>query len=194
VGSCLPCFDGDPVFFSLLQGNTHEPEHSFVTIVVQDFPRSEQHYQHKRVILIIALYDADGPAIEIADFAPRFKRLDRIFRSMMMVGHVRLVIDHPRIRLWLRPTYNYGTEWPQVPRGSNHIGYVVPQLTRSCTTGTPITCRVDEDFFVLEEPLAMMVGVDDSLPSPIDDTSREFCRRTLDCWLDWARYLVVPFE
>jgi hypothetical protein len=96
VESCLPCFDGDPVFCSLLQGNTHEPERSFFDNVVQDFPRSEQHYQHNRAILIITLYDADGAAIEIADSAPWFKRLGRVFRPMMMVRHVRLVIDHHR--------------------------------------------------------------------------------------------------
>ncbi len=194
VWSCLPRFDGDPVFCSLLQGNTGEPEHGFFDVVVQNFARGEQHYLHNTAILITTLYDADGAALEIADFAPRFKRLDRVFRPMMMVRHVRPVIGHPRVTLRLRPAYDYGADRPQVTRGSNHIRYIAPQLTLRCTTDAPITYLIDEVPFVLEESLTMMLGADESLTSPINETSREFFKRTLDYWREWARYLAVPFE
>ena len=194
VWSCFPRFDGDPIFCSLLNGGGKDPGFGFFDIPIENFARSEQHYLHNSAILVTTLYDKDGAALEIADFAPRFKRLDRLFRPMTMVRHVRPVIGHPRITIRLRPAFDYGADRPQWTRGSNHIRYVAPRVTLRCTTDAPITYVVEEVPFVLEEPFTMMLGADESLTSSIDATSREFFKRTLEYWREWARYLAVPFE
>ncbi|MEX2450409.1 MAG: glycoside hydrolase family 15 protein [Rhodospirillales bacterium] len=197
VWACFPRFDGDPMFCSLLQNWTPEQEakaHGFFDIVVNNFARSEQHYLHNSAILITTLYDTDGAAIEITDFAPRFKRNDRIFRPMLMVRHVRPVIGHPRIQIRLRPSHAYGAERLERTRGSNHIRYVAPHITLRCTTDAPISYVMNEVPFILEEPYTMLIGADESLQSGIDQTGHEFFRRTLDYWQDWARYLAIPFE
>ncbi|MEQ8196366.1 MAG: glycoside hydrolase family 15 protein [Rhodospirillales bacterium] len=197
VWSCFPRFDGDPMFCSLLQNRTPEQEakaHGFFDIVVNNFARAEQHYLHNSAILITTLYDTDGAAIEITDFAPRYKQNDRVFRPMLMVRHVRPVIGHPRIQVRLRPSHAYGAECPERTRGSNHIRYVAPHITLRCTTDAPISFVMNEVPFILEEPFTMLLGADESLQGGIDQTGHEFFRRTLDYWQDWARYLAIPFE
>jgi GH15 family glucan-1,4-alpha-glucosidase len=200
VWCCLPRFDGDPVFCSLLNDHSDDedkPDESamgFFDVAVDGFVRSEQHYLQNSAILITTLYDKDDAALEIADFAPRFRRLDRIFRPMMLVRHVRPVAGHPRVRVRLRPARGYGSERPQRTRGSNHIRYVFPDLAYRCTTDAPVTYVMNEIPFVLEEPFTVVFGADESLATSIDETSRQFFGRTLEYWREWSRYLAVPFE
>ena len=196
VWACFPRFDGDPVFSYLLNGGggKSDSETGFFDIEVENFARAEQHYQHNTAILTTTLFDNRGAALEITDFAPRFKRLERMFRPIMMVRLIRPVIGHPRIRVRLRPTHSYNAEKPQWTRGSNHIRYVAPNLTLRCTTDAPVSFLFNEVPFVLEEPFTMLLGADESLTSPIEETGRQFLERTHDYWHEWSRYLAIPFE
>ena len=194
VWSCMPRLDGDPVFCDLLNGGDKAADHGFFDIEIERFERSEQRYLKNTAILVTTLYDSDGAALEITDFAPRFKRLDRVFRPMMIVRHVRPVIGHPQVRVRLRPAFNWGADKPQRTRGSNHIRFVGHDLTLRCNTDASISFVLDEVAFVLEEPFTIMLGPDESLTSPIDETSREFFRRTMAYWQEWCRYLAIPLE
>ncbi len=198
VWSCMPRFDSDPVFCSLLNGGEHggnpDTDFGFFDIQVENFTSSEQRYLHNTAILRTTLHDAEGATLEITDFAPRFKRLDRMFRPAMMVRHVAPITGHPRIRVRLRPASAFGAERPACTRGSNHIRYMSPDLTLRCTTDAPISYVLDEIPFVLERPFTMLLGPDESLTSPLDETSRQFFRSTQEYWLEFSRYLAVPFE
>jgi len=202
VWACFPRFDGDPLFSSLMNGSNGndgtgeegEPEAGFFDIQIENFTRSEQHYRHNTAILSTTLYDDNGSAVEIIDFAPRFKDRGRIFRPMMMVRMVRPVIGHPRIRVRLRPTHSYNAAHPQCTRGSNHIRYMATHLTLRCTTDAPIAYVVNEVPFVLEEAFTMLIGPDESLNSPIEETGHQFLDRTQEYWTEWTRYLAIPFE
>ena len=194
VWACMPRLDGDPVFCSLLDDGKGEPEAGFFAIDIANFARSEQRYLHNSAILVTTLHDTDGSAVEITDFAPRFKRLDRIFRPMMIVRRVRPLAGSPRITIRLRPRFNWGAENGYRTRGSNHVRFVGPDLTLRCNTDAPVMLLTEELSFLLEEPISMMLGPDESMTSPIDQTCNEFYRRTLDYWQEWSRYLAVPFE
>jgi GH15 family glucan-1,4-alpha-glucosidase len=186
------------VFCSLLDGGKHgedpEKDFGFFDIQLENFVRSEQCYVHNTAILKTKLYDADGAAVEITDFAPRYKHMERMFRPMMMVRHVDPIVGHPRIRVRLRPASAFGAGRPECTRGSNHIRYMAPDLTLRCTTDAPVSYVLDEIPFVLEGPFTMLLGPDESLTSPLDQTSRQFFTRTHDYWREWSRYLAVPFE
>ena len=194
VWACFPRFDGDPFFCSLLNDTGEEPDSGFFDVEVEDFVRSEQHYLHNTAILVTTLYDSSGSALEITDFAPRFKSRDRMFRPLMLVRQLRPVIGHPRVRVRIRPSYSYNAERPQWTRGSNHIRYVAPHLTLRCTTDAPVAYVVNEVPFLLEEPVTMLLGADESLTSSIRETGREFFEHTHDFWREWTRFLAIPFE
>lgn len=137
VWSCLPRFDGDPVFCSLLDGGNPERAYGFYDIELEDFARSTQTYLHNTAIVVTKLYDKHGSAVEITDFAPRFKQMSRVYRPVMIVRRIRPLIGNPRIRIRLRPAIDYGAARPEITYGSNHIRYVIPAAAMRLTTDVP---------------------------------------------------------
>ena len=194
VWSCMPRFDGDPVFCSLLNGNGDDEKFGFFDIVLEDFERSEQNYLHNTAIVVTTLYDSNGSAVEITDFAPRFKQYGRVYRPLQMVRRVRPLSGSPRLTVRLRPVCDYGASRPERTNGSNHIRYITPAMTLRLTTDASVTYILDEVPFVLEEPFTLILGPDESLTQPIDETAREFFEMTSEYWIEWVRYLSLPFE
>lgn len=144
--------------------------------------------------MITTLYDEHGGVVEITDFAPRFKQYGRIYRPMSLVRHIRPRKGVPRIRIRVRPTYDYGRARPETTRGSNHIRYVMPDLTLRITTDGPVTYLLEEVPFVLDRPVTMLMGADESLTQPVAETGRAFHEKTDEYWREWCRYLSLPFE
>ena len=192
VWSCLPRFDSDPVFCSLVNGD--EDEFGFFDFEIENFARSEQHYLFNSAILVTTLFDRHGAAVEITDYAPRFKQLGRVHRPVMVVRQIRPVIGSPRIRVRLRPAADYGARRPEITHGSNHVRYMMPTVTLRLTTDVPVSYVLDEVPFVLEEACTLIVGPDETLTQPIADAGRNFREKTNEYWREWTRYLSVPFE
>lgn len=192
VWCCLPGFDGDPVFCSLL--NDGDGEKGFWDIELDGFARAEQRYRRNSAVVVTTLHDQSGGIVEITDFAPRFKQFGRVFRPMMLVRHIRPRAGNPRIRIRTRPAYDYGARRPETTRGSNHIRYVMPDFALRLTTDGPVTYVKEEVPFILDRPLTMFLGPDESLTGPVAETGREFHERTDDYWREWCRYLALPFE
>jgi GH15 family glucan-1,4-alpha-glucosidase len=193
VWSCLPQFDSDPVFCSLLDGNG-PPDRGFYEIEIADFKSSAQHYIPNTAIIVTELHDQNGGIIQITDFAPRYKRLERIFRPMTIVRHVRTLAGHPRVTVRLRPAHSYGAGVPERTRGSNHIRYVMPRLTLRLTSDAPVSFIANETPFVVDEGFTLILGPDEPLTAPVAQTVHEFMRQTELYWREWSRYLAIPFE
>ena len=121
VWSCLPRFDGDPVFNALLDATEKGGKWA---VELEDFARSEQHYEPNTAILRTRLYDSQGQGIEITDFAPRFFSRGRTFRPLTLVRRVKVLEGSPRMRMLVRPRFNWGRDQPLVTQGSTHIRYV----------------------------------------------------------------------
>lgn len=194
--ACLPHFDGDPVFHSLLgAADEADPwDGGFFDVVLEGFQGSEQHYIENTAILVTTLRDGNGAAVRITDFAPRFEQFGRSFRPTMIVRTIERLRGEPRIRIRLRPRFDYGARRPQLTRGSNHIRYLGPRLALRLTTDAPVSFVTDEIAFVLEQPLTLLLGPDESLTEPVDSVAREFRSRTESYWREFVRHLAVPFE
>ncbi len=192
VWSCLPRFDGDPMFCSLLDGGNGR---GFFAIEMDGLTNTEQGYVRNTAVLTTILRGADGSAAEITDFAPRFKQFGRVYRPAMIVRQVRPVAGSPRITVRLRPTADYGARQPDVTHGSNHIRYVTGNggVMRLTTDASLVFVR-EETPFVLDRTITMIFGPDETLTRPIGEMAREFQERTIDYWIEWARYLSIPFE
>ena len=193
VWCCMPRFDSDPVFCSLLNGQSNQ-DHGFYDVELQDFDRAEQVYEENSAIVKTTLHDKAGAAVEITDFAPRFKQFGRTFRPTMLVRHIRPRAGQPRIKLRLRPAHQYGRLIPERTRGSNHIRYVIPDITLRLTTDVPIAYVAEEIPFILQKPLTLILGPDETLHEPPEGAGRSYYERTADYWREWCRYLSLPFE
>ena len=61
-----------------------------------------------------------------------------MFRPTTLVRRVRPLRGAPRIRVVVRPRTGYGSGRPEMTRGSNHLRFVMPDLTLRLTTHAPI--------------------------------------------------------
>jgi GH15 family glucan-1,4-alpha-glucosidase len=188
---CLPRFDGDPVFDALLDPSD---KGSLWQFELEGFERSEQEYEPNTAVLRTRLYDRRGQAIEVTDFAPRFWSRGRTFRPMTLVRRVKVLQGSPRIRVLLRPRYDWGRNQPQVTQGSTHLRYVGGALTLRVNTDAPIAYILSETFFVVDRPMNFIMGPDETLASGIEDTARLFEQETVAYWRQWSRSLSLPLE
>ncbi|MBB98072.1 MAG: glucoamylase [Rhodobacteraceae bacterium] len=193
VWCCLPRFDGDPVFHSLLGTRGEEGDGAFA-IELEGVVRSEQAYLENTAVVVTRLFDGSGNAIEITDFAPRFQAKGRMFRPNALVRRVRVLAGHPRIRVRCRPRFAYGSREPEITFGSNHVRFVANGLTLRLTTNAPVTYVRDETAFLIDGPLSFYLGPDESLTNHPDLLCREFEEQTTHYWRTWTRRLGLPLE
>jgi pentatricopeptide repeat protein len=191
VWCCLPRFDGDPVFNALLDSTENG---SLWSIEIEDFARSEQVYEPNTAVLRTRLYDSEGRGIEITDFAPRFKSRDRMFRPLMLIRRVRLLTNPVRIRVRLRPRFDWGRQAPVITQGSHHIRYVGASQTLRLNTDASLNYLLDESFFLLDQTVNFMLGPDETLADGIGDTAHLFEKETISYWRTWTRRLALPYE
>ena len=196
IWACFPHFDGDPMFCSLLDGDSADAPDGggYWDITVEDLAGSEQQYLPNTAILCTRLRDRAGSALEIIDFAPRFRQFARFYRPMAIVRLVRPLEGTPRIRIRLRPRTGYGAAAPEITAGSNHIRYVGDEVTLRLTTDAPVSYVLDEVAFLLDGQLSMILGPDESLTQSVSETGREFQEKTHDYWQEFTRHLSIPFE
>ena len=194
VWACVPRFDGDPVFCSLLRARGGEADFGFFAVELVDLSGSEQEYLANTAILITRLHDSHGGTIEIRDFCPRYRQFGRVFHPMMFVRHLARVRGNPRIRIRLRPAHGYGVGRPQLTHGSHHIRYVMPELALRLTTDASINYVMEEIPFFLEDTVTMLLGPDETVPDSVEQVGRNFMEETIRYWRDWVGTLSIPFE
>ncbi len=108
VWCCLPRFDGDPVFHALLGSPQSAPDGGVFAIEIENQAGASQAYVDNTAILKTILR-AEGGAIEITDFCPRFYIRDRIFRPQMLIRRIVPIDGNPRVRIRVRPRFDYGS-------------------------------------------------------------------------------------
>ncbi|MCW6508211.1 glycoside hydrolase family 15 protein [Lichenifustis flavocetrariae] len=189
---CMPRFDSDPVFSRLLAG---DEEKGFCDVVLKDQVASQSAYVRNTAIVETILTDSAGARVRITDFVPRFRQFDRLFRPAQIFRRIEPLSGIPRITIRVRPTYDYGREVTEKNSGSSHVRYirgggVVVRLS----TDAPLSYIEHETAFALTHPVTMVFGQDEPFLSAFESTGREFLEKTRDYWLNWVRYLALPYE
>ena len=116
-------------------------------------------YLHTRYIgntavLQTMLYSQKGDVLQIKDFAPRFAHYDRLFRPFQWFRTITAVKGDPRIRLSIRPTFQYNASEGYQTRGSHHLRYCGPHgATWRLTTNYSIQSIAEETSFLVNEPM-----------------------------------------
>jgi len=194
VWTCMPQFDSDPVFCRLLRDDAESGLPGFFEIELVDFARSEQQYQTNTAILDTTLYDSNGSAIRITDAAPRYAHMGRTFTPVMLIRRIAPISGSPRVRIRLRPACNYGAAECGTTHGSNHIRYLCTDTTLRLTTDASLTHVLEESVFLLDRPLHLILGPDESIPEACVDAFHMHYRATRTYWQQWSRGLSIPFE
>jgi GH15 family glucan-1,4-alpha-glucosidase len=194
VWTCMPQFDADPVFCRLLRDENEQDAPGIFEVELIDFEASEQKYLTNTAILRTTLHDNAGGSIRLTDVAPRYDYLGRMFTPMMLLRRIEPIAGTPRIRIRLRPARQYGAASCDSTHGSNHIRYLCQDTTIRLTTDASVTQVIDESVFVLDRPLHLLIGPDETIPESCADAFHTHYRSTRNYWENWSRGLSIPFE
>jgi GH15 family glucan-1,4-alpha-glucosidase len=193
VWCCLPRFDKDPVFHSLLGSPKEAPGEGTFSVVMDDLVSSEQAYIPNTALLKTTLHGRSG-SVQVIDFVPRFYWRERIFRPQMIVRRILPLSGSPRIRIRVKPRFEYGSMTPAMTFGSNHVRYSGPSFAIRLTTDAPIDYILDETLFNLAEPLNLVLGPDETLTEGAAETAVNYEERTQLYWKSWVHRLALPPE
>ena len=185
VWCCLPRYDGDPVFHQLMGSSSGNPDDGAFAIELSDFKTSDQFYVRNTAILKTVLHGESG-SVEVTDYIPRFYTRNRPFRPQTLIRRVSVKEGRPRIRIKLRPRFNYGQAGPSMTSGSNHIRYIGPDMTLRLTTDAPLDYVRQETTFNLNGPLNFVLGPDETLSDSPTEIARSFEEHTDNYWRNWS--------
>ena len=190
VWHCHPRLDADAIFCALLDADNG----GFMDVEIEAFAGSEQVYVRNTAILTTTLTDAHGGSLRITDFAPRFKQYGRMYRPAMLIRRIEPANGTCRIRIRVNPRFGYGATKPKTTRGSNHIRFWSDDMVVRLTTDGPVSYIAEENWFVLDHAVNLFLAADETITGSITTIAGEFLEQTEEYWLDWVRYLSVPFE
>jgi len=188
---CFPRLDSDPVFSRLLAG---DEEKGFCDVLLHGQVSATAKYVRNTAIVETILEDANGNAVRITDFAPRFLRYERAFHPAQIVRRIEPLRGLPRITIRLRPTFNYGQQAECIAIGSNHMRYGGGSNVLRLTTDAPLSYIAHETPFALTHATTLILGPDEPLEASVDSTGREFLERTRSYWLAWVRGLGIALD
>lgn len=188
---CYPRFDGDPIFSRLLAG---DEEKGFCDVVLENMVEFSSEYERNTAIVSTILTDAQGAAVRITDFAPRFRQYGRVFRPAQLIRIIEPVAGLARIAIRVRPTSDYGKPIEDRALRSSHITFHGKDVAIRLTTDGPLSYIEQESAFVLTKPIHIILGPDEPFAEDIGTTCREFADRTRDFWMDWVRRLSIAYD
>jgi len=194
VWSCLPRFDGDPLFCSLLKEHQTGEGIGYCGVELLDRVATEQSYLTNSAVLVTRMTDAQGGVVEVIDFCPRFQQYRRVFTPVMQIRQIRRVSGAPRLCLRVRPACDYGRHRCAVTCGSHHIRYEAGNWVLRLTTDMSLTAVLEETPFFLEDRVTLIFSSDESIAENIDELARRFLNETLSFWHEWVREIAIPFE
>lgn len=188
---CFPRFDSDPVFSRLLAG---EVEKGFTDVVLDGQVSYHSEYVRNTAVLTTVLSDAQGGAVRITDFAPRFPHYGRVYRSPQIMRIIEPISGLPRIAIRCRPTFNYGDDNIHCSLASNHIRYTGGDVALRLTTDAPLSYVDREAPFVLTRKLHLVFDTDSPFEGELATTCQNFLDRTREYWMEWVRRLAISYE
>jgi GH15 family glucan-1,4-alpha-glucosidase len=186
VWCCLPRFDSEPVFSTLLDAEGGGRFH----VGPADAAPGTQRYLPNTNILETTFAGAGG-SFRVLDFAPRFYQYDRHFRPTQIVRILEPLAGTPRLRVTCEPRLGWSRGVPGRTQGSNHINFEgFPSLLR-LTTDIPLSYLEGQAFALTERRHIVL-----SWGSPVEESLPALCERFLGeterYWHRWVKHCNIP--
>lgn len=186
VWCCLPRFDAEPVFGSLLDSE----KGGHFQISPADGALGTQRYISNTNVLETTFESAEG-SFRVLDFAPRFLQYDRSFRPTQLFRIVEPLSGTPRIRVSCQPILGWSQAAPSVQSGSNHLSYSGFASELRLTTDIPLSYIGSRPFALTERKhLALSWG------APIEESlaplAERFLNETTRYWQRWVKHCDIP--
>jgi GH15 family glucan-1,4-alpha-glucosidase len=186
VWCCLPRFDSEPVFSTLLD----ESDGGQFLVGPADGTAGTQRYVENTNVLETTFSTADG-GVRLLDFVPRFQQYHRTFRPTQIIRVVEPIHGNPRVKVKCDPRLGWSKEHPNRLFGSNHIRFEGFPSQLSLTTDIPISYLSGQPFALTERRyLALTWG--SPIEEPLAPLCERFRRETTRYWQQWVKECDVP--
>jgi GH15 family glucan-1,4-alpha-glucosidase len=186
VWCCLPRFDSDPVFSTLLD---HEKGGRFVVAAADDVLGTQRYLDNTNVLE--TTFKNESGTFRVLDFAPRFVLYDRVFRPTQLFRIVEPIAGTPRIRVQCEPRLGWSNATPGSLQGSNHIAFDGFASPLRLTTDIPLTYLGGQSFTLTERRhLALTWGA--PIEEPLPPLCDRFLGETVRYWQRWVKYCNIP--
>lgn len=192
VWGCVPRVDGDPAFCALLNGDAQDV--GVWRFELEGQIKAEQHYIRNTPNLVTRLEAADGSAVEILDFCPRYERTGRMYRPVAYARIVRPISGNPRVKVILKPMKHHGAAVAEMTNGTNHIRYLTADQALRLSTDAPVGYVLEGRTFRIERDTHFFLGPDEPFNGNLREEVRRMEQLTRKYWQHWVRSLATPFE
>ncbi|HEY0529187.1 MAG TPA: glycoside hydrolase family 15 protein [Gemmatimonadaceae bacterium] len=188
VWCCMPRFDADPVFCSLLAGADRELAGAFGVSLV-DASSFEQAYLPNTPILVTRVSNNSGDEIEITDFCPRFERSGKLYPPPILARQVKRIAGNPLVQVSLRVSEDYGCTRREGVVHKHAVDFPGKYPLTLRTSTQPSSMDVPHPVSD-SHPMSFVIGGRDAVADapPFEQLLEE----TLAYWNVWSAALNLP--
>jgi GH15 family glucan-1,4-alpha-glucosidase len=186
VWACMPRFDSEPLFGSLLD----EENGGRFTIGPAVPQQGTQRYLPNTNVLETRFVTVDG-AFRVLDFAPRFVQYERSFRPTKLLRIVEPLSGTPRVRVHCDPILGWNKQRPRREYGSHHLKFQGFDSEVRLTTDAPLSYLNDEPF-ALTERKHFVFSWGEPVEQPLEPLCERFLRETVRYWQNWVKNCEIP--
>ena len=187
VWCCLPRFDSEPVFGSLLD----EEQGGRFRVGPASGASGVQRYLPNTNVLE-TLFDDGADAFRLIDFAPRFEQHKRSFRPTQLFRVLDPVRGQPRVRVTCDPRLGWSRQRPQILQGSNHLRYEGFEAPLRLTTDVPLSYLATGQPFALTGRRHLALSWGQPIEEPLQPLTDRFLGETERYWRRWVKGCAVP--
>ncbi len=188
VWCCLPRFDSEPVFSTLLD---HESGGRFVVGAADGGMGSQRYLENSNVLE--TTFETTSGKFRVLDFAPRFTQHDRIFRPTQLFRVVEPIEGTPLVRVECEPRLGWSKAVPAVLQGSNHLRFEGFASSLRLTTDIPLSFVAGHPFALTgRRYLALTWGA--PIEEPLAPVCDRFLAETLRYWQRWVKHCDIPSQ
>jgi GH15 family glucan-1,4-alpha-glucosidase len=186
VWCCLPRFDSEPVFSTLLDAGDGG---RFLIGPADGAPGTQRYLDNTNVLE--TTFRTAGGAIRVIDFAPRFTQYERTFRPTQLIRIVEPLEGTPRIRVSCEPRLGWSRGVPARLAGSNHVRFEGFPAQLRLTTDIPISYLGGQPF-ALTDRRHLVLAWGAPIEEPLPALCERFLHETVRYWRGWVKQCDVP--
>jgi GH15 family glucan-1,4-alpha-glucosidase len=186
VWCCLPRFDSEPVFSTLLDA---QDGGKFSVGPAKGGPGDLAYIENTNILK--TTFKTDSGSFQVLDFAPRFVQHDRIFRPTQFFRIVEPIEGAPRVRVVCEPRIGWSKAVPARQNGSNHVRFEGFESQLRLTSDIPVSYLGGQPFTLTEKRhLVLTWGA--PVEEPLRNLSERFLSETQRYWQRWVKACNVP--
>jgi GH15 family glucan-1,4-alpha-glucosidase len=186
VWSCLPRFDSEPVFSSLLDD---EEGGVFRIGPAQGGPGVQRYLPNTNILETV--FQTPTGSFRVIDFAPRFIQFDRAFRPTQLIRIIEPIEGTPRIVVRCEPRLGWSKERPVMVSGSHHVRFEGFASQLRLTTDIPIS-YLDGQAFTLTGRHHFVLSWGNPVEEPLPALCERFRNETERYWINWVKQCDIP--